>query len=206
MPGIVRERLAAYDSSEIQFARRLKAAGLMGSVQYTRHKTKVEQYEGVSNKLKCLQQLQLMYPFRKFVMESDLEQLMKKWDMLMAPMERYIGEIPEKNLSELESYPWVEDDFKKRSTRNVMWSLGLVMSEEQLDNEILGLSPQHKPSYRIIAFPNQLNLQGLERKGRSYDYPKDPIIICELRHGICEIVTKWGPEANDPMLTNPILN
>ncbi len=119
----------------------------------------------------------------------------------MAPLDRFIGDIPEKNLTELENYTLIEEkEFRYASGRGIIfWAMS--------GGSLTPSTNEEPPHFKIIAFPDQLNLQGLVKgQGNEMTYPPDPIIISELAQGVAEIVTKWGPEANDLILMNPTDN
>lgn len=45
------------------------------------------------------------YPFQKFLTEVELERICKKYNLVFAPVENYIKDVPEKNLCEIEKAP-----------------------------------------------------------------------------------------------------
>jgi hypothetical protein len=205
MPVIIEKRMLQFEGPDFAYARRLKAVGLTGTKQYIHQKAKIDEYETIERELLALRELQQTYPLRKFVLEKDLEKLMVKWEMVMAPLDRYTGEIPEKNLADIEAYKLVDEKFQAvdwASTFHAARRGYIQMFYSMDDTRVKGVD------FRIIAFPTDLNLDGLtkNKKGLMYDYPKDPIVVNKLQYTICEVVTKWGPEASDPLLVNPNMN
>jgi hypothetical protein len=50
------------------------------------------------------------YPFQKFITEDQLNQICKKYHLIYAPVSRYLKDVPEKNLKEIETAPKLQKD------------------------------------------------------------------------------------------------
>lgn len=49
-----------------------------------------------------IQYYQTAYPFLKFLTESELDRICKKYNLVYAPSDRYVQDVPEKNLTDIE--------------------------------------------------------------------------------------------------------
>lgn len=54
------------------------------------------------------------YPFNKFITEDEVKRLCEKYGLLFGESSKYIGDIPDKNLTEIENFKLREEDFTER--------------------------------------------------------------------------------------------
>jgi hypothetical protein len=169
-----------------------------------------------------------MYPFLKFITENQLNYICNKYGLVYSSVRRYIGDIPMKNLEEIEKATIKDDDLirkpEKPETSN---KLEIELEKEKdLENrisvktryleEIRSLSRTYRSEVEkyyervdelFIAAPESLFMSS-ERVGnelRSKASVKDPIVFRWVKGGLL-IITKWGEEANDSALVIPELN
>jgi hypothetical protein len=109
------------------------------------------------------------YPFNKFINEPEVERICKKYGLLFGEASKYIGDIPEKNLSEIESFKLRQEDMAVRYSTTYedrMFQQGLAQSMNRLmpynpfDNFIGGVASignhvrYDRPQYNGLAQAN----------------------------------------------------
>ena len=183
------------------------------------------------------------YPFLKFLTEEKLDEICEKYDLIYAPVDRYLEDVPEKNLNDIASAQQLKeedlaDDIWKVSSIDFFSGVPKEMREWILNTEFderpggdswlnrhspvrhSGYVYSHMETEKItkrstlfIAAPkSHFNLRDLKQRGvRGFFQSvterevKDPIVYRYVRGGI-QVLTKWGLEANDPELANPLDN
>ena len=133
--------------------------------------------------------------------QEKLDEICEKYNLIHAPVKNYIGDVPEKNLQEIANAQPLKDH-DRRMDDSVMSRLEQMVLEERTDRQKL-----------FIAAPEKdFNLDGLTKKGKRGFFKTiitqrvdDPIVFRYCRGGI-QILSKWGLEANDPELANPLDN
>ena len=145
------------------------------------------------------------YPFLKFLTEEKLEEICEKYNLIYAPVQNYIEDVPQKNLKEIAAAQELKvadaRDRDLKTIRSGIDSFGLVETEETV-----------RAGLFIAAPESHFDLKGLTKKGvRGFfktvirKETKDPIVFRYVKGGI-QVLTKWGLEANDPELANPLDN
>ena len=177
---------------------------------------------------------QTFYPNNKFITEQVVQQICNKYGLLFGDSARYIGDIPEKNLTEIENFKLLEQDMEKHThgwcfqsgshhgTYNsvkdksqvpagvdAFW--GYYIQEQwgvryvKVDDETI-LHTYTKPEFKICAPAKDFHTQGMKVEGyKLVQDIKDPIVLQPVIGGYL-IVSKWGLEAEDPALLNPTQN
>lgn len=153
----------------------------------------------------------MAYPFLKFLTVSELERICKKYGLVYAESSRYIKDIPEKNIRDIEqSQPlkykdappqnwqffdsWPSNPFRMEMP---LFSLGRDFVSRK---DIMPQEPETIESPLSICAPkSHFNLDGTRQKGVGFFEVKDPIVFRYVRGGV-QIITKWGLEAEDPEL------
>lgn len=206
------------------------------------------------------------YPFNKFITEDEVIRLCKKWGLVLGDAHAFAGDIPEKNLQEIESFKldrvdYAVRDFSRRPFAGRLRGLWLAELESAMfspveisvdfdrarldagaseiapepEVRIRGrmsgidkwadefyrrdglesdgyVNPGSKPDFKIVA-PlkdfDQTNKRLIDEY-RLEDNPPafdvyDPIVLQPVKGGYL-IVSKWGPEASDEIVTNEIFN
>lgn len=144
------------------------------------------------------------YPFLKFLTVDKLNEICEKYNLIHAPVGNYIGKVPKKNLKEIAEAQELkaEDALDNDVTTTRQGGRGGVI--ETTTTVHAGL---------FIAAPEKdFNLDGLTKKGiRGYfktiteKRVDDPIVFRYVADGI-QVLSKWGLEANDEALANPLDN
>jgi hypothetical protein len=189
-----------------------------------------------SQELARLQEIRDKYPLRKFVLRSDVEKLCEKYQLALGYTIHYKGELPEKNMREIENYKPTEDDLKIFKVTEGSWSSFkesfVIESGNELEKrikpkkyktgsdmlndiyyaQIRGVSyvspyttEKEEVKSFIIACPAQDLTQTINEV--KVTHIPDPIVFAPTgAEFIFQIVSKWGLEANDPLVVNPIEN
>ncbi len=63
-----------------------------------------------------IEYFQTYYPNYKFIPESAIEKICKKYNLLYGESKNYLGDIPEKNLAEIEAFKLREEDYYEEPT------------------------------------------------------------------------------------------
>jgi len=197
-----------------------------------------------------IEHYQNYYPFQKFVTEEQLDKICKKYGLIYAPVNRYLKDVPEKNLMEIENAPALRStDYplnkyyirytgefingtkrtqKKRYRKGIIVSTGLfdsIDSGSRADRAFTKETGLDRARYSgdwkieqikldglFIAAPkSHFDLKGLKHTNKvgfrlfTPVIQKDPIVFRYVKGGI-QVLSKWGLEANDEELANPIEN
>lgn len=163
------------------------------------------------------------YPSYKFISLKQIESISKKYGLLYGESKNYLGDIPDKNLAEIENFKLREEDFYEEvswfgnfgmfmpspimrwdaDTGTVTWEALRDTSKDKSKEEI-----KKKPPFKICAPKKEFNTAGYEVKD-GFRLVYDPIVIQPVKYknvvgGL--IISKWGLEASDETLVNEINN
>lgn len=166
------------------------------------------------------------YPFNKFITLEEVKRICNKYNLYITEPYRYIGEIPDKNLKEIEDFVLRREDRQYYTTRRVLQDgqtnsqtgftsfNGTAGSMSQgYTNLTFNQTIKYKddptfdihtipPELMICATSNLIDMTRAKKDGRMI-VQDDPIVLCKLRENGCYlIVTKWGAEGKDESLTN----
>jgi uncharacterized protein YdhG (YjbR/CyaY superfamily) len=161
------------------------------------------------------------YPFLKFLTTEELDSICKKYDLIHASVEKYINNVPEKNLIDIENAQPLKDSdvydlYSKNRAKEAKDRLSEIYTEVKIHHTdfriIDSLQRQsqdnEKNTMLYIAAPkSHFNLDGMVKDGE-FGYKqevKDPIVFRYVKGGI-QVLTKWGLEASDPSLIVDKLN
>jgi len=61
---------------------------------------------------KAIEYFHKHYPFNKFITEKEVLALCQKWNLVLGDAENFIGDIPEKNIYEMENFKLRKEDFE----------------------------------------------------------------------------------------------
>lgn len=173
--------------------------------------------------VEAIEYYQLHYPNYKFITEDIVQEICKKYGLLYGEAEKYIGDIPDKNISEIEAFKLREEDYYKeekyfsifealrpRERRSplisygeaVLWAGGIDPFEAKPQKK------KSKPAFKICAPQKDFNIQGYEVVD-GYKLVYDPIVIQPVKYksiigGL--IISKWGLEGQDESLVNEKMN
>ena len=201
---------------------RLSSLGLERTKTYQKFSKQYDGQAGVlrTNKLITeLQNLETRYPAYRLIGLKKVVEISEKYGLFVSGIKNFIGTIPAKNLSEIERH------------REIMRLDGKGDCAFYSNNQVL--NHLHKNNLQgantptdFIAAPKQDFCEGLTPVGRIlYDdikRPKmvlgfnidisfpapDPIVLCPMKVNnaiIFQIVTAWGPEADDDYIRKSVI-
>jgi hypothetical protein len=204
----------AIDFNRIEKSKRLKRLGFTHSSECVKALGKEELSVYYRKK----------YPFLKFITRGQLEAICEKYGLIYAEVFNYIGEIPKKNLQEIEqAQPLDEEDkfdgdfiykeMEKELKEQKANRRGIDVFNQCLYDHLFSTTyemrvKRYAGTLFIAANKEFFDLENMKNVKGSHEYisaPKDPIVFRWCRGGIL-IISKWGAEANDPELTIPELN
>lgn len=155
------------------------------------------------------------YPMHSFLTEADTTKLCQTYSLALVEAERYIGEIPEHCLRDIESFGLREEDKRwwvsalngnfLTNSRCRIWSA--FANEEDANQFYSGLPGGSERSMvtsnrlSILAPADKVKLNYGERVSGSRVVKGDPIVLCPVDGGYL-VVTAWGDEANDSAVAN----
>jgi hypothetical protein len=166
------------------------------------------------------------YPFLKFITEEQLNRICYKYNLVYSPVSNYTGDVPLKNLNEIEQAKISKDDFvecpikpaivdemenkieiEKRTTNNIDRLIPLLEKLKIVNDthykELIEYDIRR--SSLFIAAPEYLFKESKRKGNELISENPDPIVFKFVKGGVL-IISKWGDEANDPELVIPELN
>jgi hypothetical protein len=117
----------------------------------------------------------------------SLNRVARKYNLIEGTIDRYIGDVPMKNLREIKGF------LEKVKTEQVL--------KDNIKNAVC-------KAFYEDGTPASSCLFILAPQDMFQENPinKDPIVYAVLNNGGIVIVSKWGLEANDQSISNPINN
>ncbi len=177
--------------------------------------------------IEAIEYYQVYYPSYKFIPEEQIQKICKKYKLLYGDSSNYLGDIPEKNLAEIEAFKLREEDYYEQneswmptwynnivlrysnpisyeSTGILPMIMGIYPIATEEDKKAVVEAKKQKPPFKICAPQTDFNMQGYEVK-EGYKIVYDPIVIQPVKYksivgGL--IISKWGLEGKDESLVN----
>jgi hypothetical protein len=176
------------------------------------------------------------YPFLKFITDDQMNGICRKYNLVYSDVSDYIGEVPDKNLKEIENAKINNIDLRSNIYHYEMndidrgylsFDCNIRMGERDVKKyakelgydwvQINSISGSIKTNYESLYIaapkPQFKNLKQKKERGFGFFTVKkiempDPKdpIVFKFVKGGILIISKWGEEANDPALTVPELN
>lgn len=167
--------------AEIDKVKRLKKLGFTKAAN-----TQDVKLQNIINKVETAEKLaadvmyyQRLYPLNRFITETAIEIICKKYNLIFGGSDRYKGDIPEKNLIEIEN-------FKMNSNDDRNSGRGMDMSICAPQSDMIIKSFEKVEGHKIVNVP-------------------DPVVLQKVDGGYL-IVSAWGEEAEDDMVKNGVNN
>lgn len=132
------------------------------------------------------------YPLHKFIDYNTVDAVCEKYNLYLGDVYYFKGEIPVQNQKEIVAFRIKGKDILKD-----------VYSGDVL-SEYFGEDLMPAKGLKIIAPEKDFDMRYLEKRNRTL-VMKDPIVLQEVDYGYL-IVSSWGLEAGDAMVTNEINN
>lgn len=155
--------------------------------------------ESAQELVNTIEHYKISYPDYKFIKRENAIELFKKYGLACVPIQRYTGDIPDKNLQEIENFSKIAIRCEDR-VRYYSWA-----GEEAkfIDN----LFYEDEPAGLFIACPkDKVILTERERISENgFIINDDPIVLMPVKKGFL-VVSKWGLEGEDPELINETHN
>jgi len=146
------------------------------------------------------------YPLHKIITKDKVEEICKKYGLLMAELHRFVGDVPENKVNDIiqfkqnceyrfvykEKFYRNEEDVKAVRKQDSFFKRGYI---KELDER----------KYYICAPANQISLNDKATIKKGYIVTDDPIVLfTENRWGdnIYAVVAAWGDEAKDVVNEN----
>lgn len=159
------------------------------------------------------------YPHNKFITEEAVEAICNKYGLVFADAGYYKGDVPEKNLREMEQFVLRKEDMTERrfdladAIRNlqirmiggIQWNpFAMDLAERVIDRREEPVA--EKARFKICAPESEFDMTLLTKKGYKLELNvPDPIVLQPVQGGYL-IVTKWGLEASDDLVKNEKAN
>lgn len=182
-----------------------------------------------------IQDYKVRYPNNKFITYYQVEQICKKYGLILGPVDKYIGFVPAVKLEQIALFKLQEQDkceYEIYSDNGEM--LGYVTEDQIKPNIIRYLSKSSftyteftsgeinvdggyakwgkfsqvrkaTQSLMICAPAKDFNTKGMQLKDYKLLNIPDPIVLKPVKNGYL-ILAAWGPEQSDPLVVNETMN
>lgn len=258
----LKDFLESKNDSDVEKIALADKLGFRKSMQNRR--SAVNASKEAKSKMEFYNKIKQEQPLYKIISMEDFKKVLDKYDLIIGDVGNFVGEIPMKNLKEIENTPYLHSEYredyilryleeiKSWDTDNANIAQNLYNKYAKKHNFILLLNGTmhdkmrqgHCSSAEVIteflefSEEDAINFKdcrvefdfdykrignlGIAGKREDFDAtfvedfysessPKlivdeDPIVFRTLKNGFVQIITKWGEEANDPILQNPIEN
>lgn len=135
------------------------------------------------------------YPKHKFILNTELARICKKYELLLGDSEQFIANIPEKNIDDIVNFEVDEDDLRLFKVNTNVLTFFSDDSPQQPEEKS---SPAKLKTFKVVAPKNNFNIDfSTHQIQNGYELkklPQDPIVLCPVNNGYL-IVTMWGEEA-----------
>lgn len=162
------------------------------------------------------------YPHNKFITDQAVQAICEKYGLVFGDASYYRGDVPEKNLKEMEAFSLRKEDMRIESSWEdvVRFQMQRLVMRSPFGNEVIDdpymsydfsyddskkrskKDRREKPAFKICAPESDFDMTNLSRKGHRLELnAPDPIVLQPVNGGYL-IVTKWGLEASDELVVN----
>ncbi len=178
--------------------------------------------------LEAVKYFSFTYPHYKFITEGSVKKICEKYNLVYSTIDRYIGTVPERNLKHIEAFKIKEED--ECYVDQIFWfnfntgwvlSSASVLSLKSYQDLSKDSTREYGSSYykreaqkcqlEICAPIKDFDMQNMEVKDfkLSKIEIKDPVVLKPIffkgrKHFL--VVTAWGLEAEDKLVSNPVHN
>jgi hypothetical protein len=175
------------DDSKVKDYENLMKLGFNNEKNIKKYKKEVSLIEESKRLKSKIEYYNFKYPFNKFINEDSIVKICERYRLILTTVDRFIGEIPEKNQKEI-------IDFK-------VDKIDILYSFSNESEYVKGTN------LLIVATKDQLNMKNARVQGHKLvDIVKeDPIVLQPVKDGYL-IVSAWGVEASDKEVQNPRFN
>lgn len=175
----------------------------------------------------AIEYFRIYYPNNKFITENMVQSICKKYGIVLAEAEYYQGDVPEKNLSEIESFTlrnedcnklhigWHDNEGRRLNTKTADGYYGYMQNERW--GSFIHVEDQtktihfDKPAFKICASVKDFDIRNLRLKeGYKLElHIPDPVVLQPVTHETIKgylVISKWGLEGDDKELVNETNN
>lgn len=175
------------------------------------------------------------YPNYKFITEGLVKRICAKYGLVFGDVSYYKGDVPEKNVREMENFQLRQEDYFTRisdvrfnNLPSYDYYIVLIgqLGQQQRNTDLPSLEYYYeqskqkylttentesevskvKHSFKICAPESDFDMTHLKREGHKLELNiPDPIVLHPVKGGYL-IVSKWGLEGQDESLVNEKLN
>lgn len=163
------------------------------------------------------------YPLNKFITNKEVKAICEKYNLVFGEAEYYKGDIPEKNIKEIESFVLRQEDKERKTNvddylmrrkikRDMEFALAMVSSSrtpptyEPYNPPSYTTERFEQPPFKMVAPESDFDMKHMVKTGHEITYHiPDPIVLQPVKGGYL-IVSKWGLEASDELVVNEIEN
>ncbi len=83
--------------------------------------------EAAKEMIEAIEYYQVYYPSYKFIHEEQIQKICKKYKLLYGDGSNYLGDIPEKNLAEIEAFKLREEDYHEEELWGGGWLNSMIL-------------------------------------------------------------------------------
>jgi len=169
---------------------RFKKIGF-GNVKTVKEVAKLESKKSVSEKvISTIEYFRTYYPQYKFITESEVKILCEKYGLLLGDAANFTGDMPEKNLVDVENFKLRKEDWKeKRDSGLFAWftpngadsladEWGYLNSFGQVNSRRRGYSDLNMASDYYLQAMRLLGTQPEKKKEKEAEKEQPPFKIC----------------------------
>ncbi len=227
-----REILSA--NPEVQKGERLKSLGFVNTKSAKAAEEIVKKKKEAEKTAELVEYFRVYYPNYKFITDAAVKAICQKYGLVFGDSYYYIGDVPEKNIQEMERFELRQEDMYK--------GMIVELSSGGMSGYTGGFFNGFHPtqSYKGYFAPSEFSSMSFhhvskEDEDKEFVYHKQPTKICapfkefhtDSRYGLSKdgynmelkdpvvlqpvnggylIITKWGLEGKDESLVNEIQN
>ena len=176
----------------------------------------MEQHNDFKRMAETVKHYQEKYPLYKFIAPEQVKSVCKKYNLYCGNVGMYIGDIPDKNIREILKFKLKEEDAPSKETGWVHSSNNQTNFDEILlaegkwceKKEEVFLDREKQMSIcapkEMFDMSNSWDNSAIGVKD-GFMLVLDPIVLQPVKGGYL-VVSKWGLEAGDAEVVNPIEN
>lgn len=192
----------------IERSERLSKLGFASMPAVREGRIKVTEAKNNQKTLEAARYFSAKYPY-KFITEKSVKKICEKYGLIYGSVQLYIGEVPEKNLEQLENFSIADEDRAYDCSHMIggpVYKTSFNDAEEKRQNYHYGIS---KSGLEICAPLSMFDMHRNEVKNYKLQEVPDPIVLQPVMYkdeSYYLIVTAWGEEASDENVVNEKMN
>src|ERR1700753_1017983 len=179
-------------------ADRLMALGFTKAASVGKVKELKEQQIALRELAEAIEYYRVYYPNNKFISKDAVEVICGKYGLLCGEIARYKGDVPLKNISEMEVFSLRKEDMEKHSSydRYIEWGYHNRMLGSFIGRTVVSRTPTmdeldrmrtqmhySRPAFLICAPEKDFDMDRAEKKGFFIKDVPDPIVLQPVNFG-----------------------